>query len=125
MNSAVITKVEYKLPEDLNFSVIDFVPQSGKMNEEPKATGAGTIYTTIIEFNIAGLSVVADELVKRLNNRKAYFKLTDSEGLVYNVGSENFAARFLAKSALDGSPGSFRGYRCFITLNSTSGCIVE
>lgn len=125
MNSAVITKIEYQLPGDEVFSNFDFIPESGKFNEEPKRTEAGTIYTTTVDFSIAGVSVIADELIKRLNPRKGNFKVTDSTGLIYYVGSESFPARLAAKSAMDGSPVSFRGYRCSISLNSTTGCIVE
>ncbi len=124
MNSAVITNIEYRLPGDQEFISIDFIPESGKFNEEPKRTSSGIVYNTTVDFNIAGLTVIVDELIKKLQNRKAYFKITDSTGLIFCVGTEIFPARLSAKSALDGSPGAFRGYRCTIVQNSTTGCIV-
>jgi hypothetical protein len=125
MNAAVITKIEYKMTGEVDFTIIDFIPESAKFNQDSKRTGAGTLYTTTVDFNIAGLSVDADELTKKLNNRKCGFRITDSEDLVYLVGSDQYPARLNAKLAVDGSPGSFRGYRCNITQYSPTGYTLE
>ena len=125
MNSAVITKAEYKLPGENDFSVLDIVPHSGKITQEPKRTNAGLIYSVKADFLIVGTSSEQSYLLSQLNNRKASFRLTDADGIIYFVGSENYPARMLATLDLGGSPGSFKGHRCLITLNSPERCQVQ
>lgn len=125
MNAAVITKIEYQLPGEVEFSVFDMVPESGKFNELWNATGAGKIYTTTVNFLIAGLTVDKDAVMKLLDNRKAYFRITDADDLVYLVGSVDYAARLSSEIDLGGAPGSFKGYRCKITQISTTGCKLQ
>ena len=125
MNAAVITKIEYKLPGSENFIVLDIVPQSGKLKEDPKPTNAGLVYNTLVDFLIAGISGELDYEIKSINNRKAYFRVTDADDVVYLVGSTDYPARLSAQIDLGGTPGAFKGYRCTITQNSTTGCTVQ
>jgi len=125
MNSAVITKIEYKLPDQENFTVLDIIPESGNLKQEPKKTSAGIVYTAISEFLIAGISVELDNEIKSINNRKAYFRITDADDMVYLVGSTEFPARLSAQLDMGGTPGAFKGYRCTITQNSTTGCTIQ
>lgn len=125
MNAAVITKIEYKLPGEENFTVFDIVPESGKLKQDPNASGSGKRYTTLVDFLIAGLTVDKDVLMKLLDNRKAYFKITDADNLVYLVGSVEYPARLSSEIDLGGAPGSFKGYRCKITQISTTGCKLQ
>lgn len=125
MNSAVIVNAEYKFPEQNEFSVLDIVPHSGKLNEDPKRSGSGMLYSLKADILIAGVSAEKNELMNSFNGRKATFRITDADGIVYLIGTENYAARMLATLDLGGSPGSFKGYRCVITYNSTKGCIVQ
>lgn len=125
MNAAVITKIEYGLPGAIEFTVLDIVPQSGKLKEDQKRTNAGIIYTTVVDFLIVGVSVELVSEIKTINNRKAYFRCTDADNVIYLVGSTDYPARLSAQLDLGGSPGSFKGYRCTITQISTTGCTIE
>jgi len=125
MNAAVITKIEYKLPDQENFIVLDIVPESGKLKEEPKRTASGIIYTTIVDFLIAGMSSGLNSQIKSIDSRKAYFRCTDADDVVYLVGSEDYPARLISQFDLGGSPGSFKGYRCSINYISTTGCTIQ
>lgn len=125
MNSAVITKIEYQLPGDAEFTVFDIVPESGKLKQDWKVPGGGKVYTTVVDFLIAGLAVDLDVNMKLLDNRKAYFRITDADDLVYLVGSVDYPARLTSEIDLGGAPGSFKGYRCKITQISTTGCTIQ
>ena len=124
MNSAVITKVEYRLPDDEDFSSLDIVPYSGKINEEASRTYSGIGYSLKADFLIAGMSIEQNELINGLNRRKALFRLTDADDLVYLVGTETLPARMLATLDLGGAAGAFKGHRCTINYNSAKGCVV-
>lgn len=125
MNSAVITKIEYQLPGHEDFIVIDIVPESGKLKQDIKRPGAGNVYTTIADFLIAGISVELDYEIKSINIRKAYFRLTDADDVVYLVGSVDYPARLVAQFDLGGAPGSFKGFRCTITQISPTGYTIQ
>lgn len=125
MNSAVITKVEYMFPGENEYTVLDIVPHAGKLSHEPKLTSAGLLYSAKADFLIAGTSTELNQQMSILNARKSIFRLTDADGLVYIVGSESYPARILSVLDLGGSPGSFKGYRCTITLTSPTGCMVQ
>lgn len=125
MNAAVITKIECNLAPDENFTALDIVPESGKLKDDSKRTASGIIFTTVVDFLIAGMSVELKEQIKSINSRKAYFRVTDADDVVYLVGSTDYPARFSAQLDLGGSPGLFKGYRCTITQNSTTGCTIQ
>lgn len=125
MNSAVITKIEHKLPPASSFSEFVIVPESGKLRQDSKLENGETIYNAVVDFLIAGVTTELNELMNLMNNRKATFKCTDADNVVYLVGSTNYMARFNAQLDLGGTPGSFKGYRCSITLISPEGCTVQ
>lgn len=125
MNSAVITEIEYKLPGQENFTVLDIVPNPEKLKEDPKQTAAGVIFTTVANFLIAGMSVELSNEIKSIVHGKAYFRITDADGVVYLVGSTDYPARLSAELDLGGTSGSFKGFRCTITQNSTTGCTIQ
>jgi len=125
MNSAVITKCEYRLIENPEFTIFDLILYSGKLKEDNQKTAAGILFTTVIELSISKITAGNDVLIKLLNNRKAQFRVTDANGTIYMVGNDNFPARLLHQKALEGAPGSFGGYRCTITQKSPTGCTVS
>lgn len=125
MNSAVITKIEYRLQGEQNFTAFDIVPLPEKLKEDEKKTRAGMSYETSANFLIAGMSVELRNKIKSIVDRKAYFRITDADDVVYLVGSTDYPARLSAQMALGGAPGSFKGYRCTITQNSPNGCTIE
>jgi len=125
MNSAVITKIEYKLPEEENFTVFDIVPQPEKLRENPDRSGAGAKLTTVVNFLIAGISNESSNAMKSIVYRKAYFRVTDADNVVYLVGSTDYPARLTYELQLGGAPGTFKGFSCTITQISTTGCTIE
>ncbi len=126
MHSVVVTKVEYRLIEDENFSTpFDIVPESGRLTEEPGRTSQGILNKASAEFSIAGITADSDTLMKKLSRRKHQFRLTDSNGCVHLVGDDYYHVRFSYQKIIDQTPGTFNGYRCSIACNSPSGSSVS
>lgn len=126
MNSAVITKIEHRVFPDENFNQLDIIPYSGKLSSPFQKTSAGNgYYNTSVAFSIAKSSASNDAILKNIVNRKAQYRVSDANGVVYLVGNETYPARLTYTRALDGSPGSFNGYQCVITCQSVVGCEVS
>lgn len=125
MNAAVITKIEYKFIGYLSFNTIPIIPSSGKFKEESIRSSKGLIYTTTVDLSISKIDKENDELIKSINNRKSQFRLTDANGTIIIVGDEEFPARLTPESGIDGTPGSFGGYRCKITCESQTGSKIQ
>lgn len=125
MNAAVIVKCEYRLLENPEFSVLGHILYSGKPKEQPQKTNSGLIYTTTLDLSVSKITAENDLLIKAIVNRKVQFRVTDANGTIYLIGNDQFPARLMYDSALDGQPGSFGGYRCTITQKSTTGWILQ
>lgn len=125
MNSAVIIKIEFKLQTDENFTVLDFIPYSGKISDQVSTTRPGDFYNTTVNFNIAKAGSATDTILKTFKNRKAQFRITDANSAVHLVGNDDWPARLLYQKALDGAAGSFNGYRCTISCQSPTGIVTE
>jgi len=126
MNSAVITKIEHRIFPEAEFTPLEIIPHSGKLSSPFKKSSAGnSYYDTAVQFNIAKSELAKDVILKSIVNRKAQYRVTDANGVVYLVGSGTYPARLTYTRAIDGSPGSFNGYRCVITCQSVDGCEVS
>lgn len=125
MNSGVITKVEYRILPDVDFSELDVIPHSGKFAEEVQRTNAGLLYSFSANFNIARLNQETDKTIAELSDRKAQFRITDANGTRHLAGDEFYPARLYASRNVDGQPGSFNGYRCTITRNAPEMTTIE
>lgn len=125
MNSAVITKIEYRIFPDVDFTELDTIPHSGKLSE-PLLTddGGNDYYDCNVPFTIAKSEAAKDTLLKSIKNRRAQYRVTDANSVVYLVGDESYPARLTYTRNLDGSPGSFNGYRCSIDCTSPEGSTV-
>ncbi|WP_299576656.1 hypothetical protein [uncultured Sunxiuqinia sp.] len=121
MNSAVITKIEYQLDGQQDFSEIEIIPHSAKMSEDHARTRAGDLHKTNAQFNIAKVCPETDSILLAVKSRRAQFRITDANGVIHLVGSTSYPARLSYEKGLDGSPGSFNGYRCLITCSSPVG----
>lgn len=125
MNSAVIVKVEYKPNGENDFLTLDIIPHSGNIVEENKETIAGMVFSTKAGFKIAESKPVTDTLLNSLIGRRAIFKITDANGIIYTVGDSSYRARFQYTRRADGTPGSFNGYDCEVTREAPTGCVTE
>ncbi len=125
MNSAVLIKIEAKLPGEPGFTLLDIIPHSGTLKEEPQKTNAGIRMVCVVDFKIARSSEEADTLLKKLLDRKTEYRITDANNVVYRVGSPSEPAKLSYNRILDGAPGSMNGYLCTITHQSRNGCIVS
>lgn len=122
MNSAVITKIEYRIFPESDFTALDVIPHSGKLSE-PQLTDSGgnNYYDCQVPFSVAKSETAKDILLKSIANRKAQYRITDANGVVYLVGNESYPARLAYTRNLDGQPGSFNGYQCTIACKSATG----
>ncbi|OFX52334.1 MAG: hypothetical protein A2066_00130 [Bacteroidetes bacterium GWB2_41_8] len=125
MNSAVITKIEYRLLENQDFTILDFILYSGKFKQDPDKSGAGVKYITIVDVSVPKINADSNSIVKSINNRKAQFRITDANGTIYLLGNDEHPARLVHQKALDGTAGSFGGYKCTITYKTVKDDIVQ
>jgi hypothetical protein len=125
MHSVVISKVEYRIIGEENFASLDSIPESGVLNEDTDETSNGQLHKTSVQFNIAGVTVVMDALMKKLRGRKLQFRLTDTNALEHLTGDDFYCARMSFQKVIDKTPGSFNGYRCSVRCNSPSGSSVS
>ena len=122
MNSAVVLKVEYKLIGETNFTDLQVIPYSGSISEDWVKSFAGVAAKISVGFKKENWSASNDIAMKSLINRKAIFQVTDSNGTVSLVGSDENPARLRYKSSVDGSASGFNGFDCSIAWSSPSGC---
>jgi len=125
MNSAVITKIEYKPVNGSTFTEIEIIPHSGNFLEIFEETRAGKLFSAKSEFKIAKIDSETDELMQSLAENKNTFNLTDSNGFVHSVGDSAYRAKFNYSRHVDGAPGAFNGYICTITRTGPNACPVS
>jgi hypothetical protein len=125
MNSAVISKIEYRFPGNAQFTEIWFTQFSASLKEKAATTKAGTLYTATINFKVAKNSSGNDTLLKSLARRKAIYQLTDANGTVFIAGTDKVRARLEFQRAIDGKPGNFNGYNVTVTYKSKNGCDIQ
>lgn len=125
MNANVITKIEYQLPGENAFTVIDFVPESAKLTQDSKNGSGGPYFETKLEFKVAGIDSIKDSNLKGLDNRRALLKCTDSSGLVFIIGSTNSMPRISVNTDHGPMPSNFHGYQINAGLNSKAGYTVQ
>lgn len=125
MNAAVIIKIEYRLLENPEFLILDLILYSAKLRQDSQKTGAGTVYTTVVDLSVSKINQENNSIIKSIDHRKAQFRATDANGTIYLLGNDNYPARLVHQKALDGTPGSFGGYRCVITYESPSDDIIQ
>ncbi|WP_372772128.1 hypothetical protein [Mangrovibacterium sp.] len=125
MNSAVITKIEVRLIGEESFTELPQIMYSAKLTETVERNRGGLLYQLSCPFNVAKVSAANESQIESLVNRKAQFRLTDGNGVVHLVGSDEYPARLLHQKGLNGTPGSFNGYACKITCTSTNASLVS
>jgi len=125
MNSAVITKIEYKPVSGSTFTEIAIIPHSGNFLEILEETRAGKVFSAKSEFKIAKIDSETDELIQSIAESKNTFNLTDSNGNVHSVGDAGYRAKFIYSRHVDGTPGAFNGYICTITRKGPNACPVS
>ena len=122
MNSAVITKIEYRVFPEANFTELDTIPHSVKLSELLQKDSSGNRYFDCqVNFNVAKSEAAKDTILKSIAVRKAQYRVTDANGVVYLVGDETYPARLIHNRNLDGKPGSFNGYHCTISTKNVEG----
>lgn len=114
MNSGVISKVEYKLSGESSFTDLDIIPYSGKFSDNGEQTNAGMRYSFSGSFKKEEVSIANDAVFESIVWRKATFRVTDAGGTKHLVGDNSYPARLTYSRDIDGTPGSFNGYRCTI-----------
>ena len=124
MNSAVVTKVEVRLLSAENFVDLDIIPYSGTIKEKWSKSFAGTSALVSVDFKKEKWSLANGSTFKPMLNARCQFKVTDSNGVVYLVGTRDIPARLLYESSIEKNPGSFNGYSLSIDWKTPDGCMV-
>lgn len=115
MNSAVIIKLEYRLPDIEQFTPIHYTGFSANLAEQTSETFAGVQHTASLRFRIPKCDAEKDRLMVSLSQRRAIYRATDANGSVYTLGSDQRGAKLLYSRSIDGKAGGFNGYETVIT----------
>lgn len=118
MNSAVITKIEYRLKDSAVFAEIAFTAFSAKINQTNERTDAGIVYTSSLEFKIARCTDANDAFLYSLSASRSVWRVTDANEVVHYIGSDQIAARLSFVKAIDGQPGNYNGYMVNVRAKS-------
>lgn len=118
MNSGIIIKVEYRVFPASSFLTLTIIPYSGKFNEVLSRVKEGALYAWEGSFDIAKLTDTTDQLLDSIAQRKAQFRITDGNGTLHLVGTDQYPARMLYSRQVDNQPGAYNGYRCTILRKS-------
>lgn len=125
MNSAVITKIEYRIFPEANFTELKIIPHSGKLSEIlQKDSASNSYYDCNVNFLMAKSEAAKDTLLNSVAIKKSQYRVTDANGIVYLIGTETYPARLTYNRNLDGKPGSFNGYRCIVACKSVNAITV-
>ena len=116
MNSAVITKLEYRFPNVEQFTPISYTGFSANLTEQTGRSFAGVLHTATLQFRIPKCDDEKDRLMLSLSQRRAIYQATDANGAVYRIGSAKRGALLLYNRTVDGKAGGFNGYEAVITL---------
>lgn len=122
MNSAVVIKAEYRVIGSEQFTDLDIVPYSGSITEAWQKSMAGMAAKVTVGFKKEKWSAEFDSVAKGLLNRKAQYRITDANGVVRLVGTDQIPARLLYDSRVGAAAGSFNGYEFSIDWLSPDGC---
>lgn len=123
MNSAIITKIEYKPKAGGNYAEITIVPHSGTFSEDQQLTRAGTVFLQNVQFRIAKIDPDTDSDLEILIGKQNIFKITDSNGKTHEFGNSLNGPLFLYTKRIDGSPDGFNGYDCNLTRRSATAAL--
>ncbi|OFX56297.1 MAG: hypothetical protein A2066_12910 [Bacteroidetes bacterium GWB2_41_8] len=118
MNSAVITKIEYRLKGTEVFQEILFTAFTAKLSQLQEHTNAGTIYTNTLGFKIPKCTDENDALLKSLAAYRSIWKVTDANSVVHTIGTDDIPARLNFSKNIEGQPGNYNGYELSVTAKS-------
>jgi hypothetical protein len=118
MNSAVITKIEYRLKTSPDYIDIPFIGFSANLNKIQEETTAGTRYTSTLGFKISKCSPENDEFLTSLSAQELIWRVTDANEKVHYVGSDTIPARLNFTKTIDGQPGNYNGYQLTVKAKS-------
>lgn len=118
MNVGIIIKIEGRLLPDGEFFDLEFTGFSGTISKNTLRTNAGTLHETTVEMKIPQIQPVITALLNGLLFRPAQYRISDGNGKTHLVGDNNFPAKLSYVHGIDGSPGSWNGYKVSIHHNS-------
>jgi hypothetical protein len=119
-SAMIITIIEYKFAENENFVNLPFRQSSALFQETPQKTAAGILYLSELSFYIAVIDELKQAAMIAANYRPVIFRITDSEGLSTEIGSDAEPAVFTASKRIGPTPGVAYGWDIKITCLSTT-----
>lgn len=114
---AVVTKLEFKFQEKDAYQVINITGYTGSYNEKPQETPAGLLYNSAASAYVPNINMANDTLLYSIVARKAIFRITDSEGIVHEIGNNLARVTLEIEKVNDGKPGAKHGYNLKINYN--------
>ena len=125
MNSAVITKLEYRFPDQAQFTPIGYTGFSANITEQTSESNAGVLHKATLQFRIPKCDAEKDRLMQSLSSRRAIYQATDGNGAVYVIGARDRGARLLYSRTVDGKPGALNGYEAVITWEFSGTTLIH
>ncbi len=118
MNVGIVTKIEYRIFPNAEFTELSFTGYSGNIVKTTSQPTAGTLHETNVGLKIPGINNNKTSLLDSLLFRKGQYRVTDGNGVVHLIGSDLYPAKLEYTSGINGAAGSWNGYTVTIKHQS-------
>lgn len=116
----IIQQLEYKYPEEQDYTTVPIRFYSGSLVEATQQTPAGILYVAEISGYVVDINPDHDALINMLAQRPATYRVKDTAGHYHLVGNENEPATLTRAKRIDPKPGSGYGYDIKISCSSVN-----
>jgi hypothetical protein len=106
----VISELAYRFSDQNPWLPIVITANTGTFNEKTKDTDAGILYTTEVSAYLPNITPDNDTLVNTLVARPALYRITDTAGIVHEIGEDTARASLEYEKINEGKPGAKHGY---------------
>lgn len=118
MNAGIITRVEYRIDGETDYTPMDFTFFTASFSSQVKKSQAGISHHLQLDLKIPKISQTTSETLSTLLGRKLNIRFTDGNGRIHRAGTTDFPARLSFKPSIRGTAGSWNGYEVTITQES-------
>ena len=114
----IVTKIEFRYSSSDDFQPIVFTQNSASFSESSSETKHGTLYTSDANAYCSGITPEKTALFDMFCRKRPQFAITDNDGGVHLLGSDDNRAVFSYTKINSGTPGSKFGYQIRISYKS-------
>ena len=106
------------------FVAIPFLGGTAAYEQKETRSNQGILYKCTLSFKMAGITSDNQEAVARFR-RARFVRVTDVNGLKIILGDEHIRLIVTTDQDIEGTPGSFRGYKVKAEWNTPHPPMVE